>query len=89
MFDVVIYLLILLVAFSFAAIKSYLTKRGLVKFRLVYCNPVSFFSAYINDTLKNEGKIGIWFWVFISSFCALLFAGLIDLVVTVCNKLGS
>ena len=87
--DVVIYFLILLIAVSFAVIKSYLMKRGLVKFRLVYLNPVSFFSLYINDTLKNEGKIGFWFWVFISSFCALLFAGIIDLVATVCNKLGS
>ena len=88
-FDIVFYFLILLLAFSFAVIKSYLVKRKLISFKLVYCNPYSFFSAYVNATRKNEGKIGIWFWFFILSFCSILFLGLIDLIIMLCGKLDT
>lgn len=80
-FDIVLYSLILSLAFSFACMKRYLLKRKLVKFQLVYRNPFSFFSMYINSTKEDEGKIGIWFWVFIISFCAILFFGLIELII--------
>lgn len=80
-FNIILGILALLTAFSFGIIKSYVTKRKLVKFQIYYWNLLKIFSLYVDDTLKNKGRIGFWFWVFIFAFCGLLIFSLIELIV--------
>lgn len=79
-FDIVFGLLIITLAFSFACIRSYLTKRKIIEFKMAYFNPYAFLSSYINATKHEKGKIGIWFWLFIISFFCVLFLGLVELI---------
>ncbi len=70
--------LALSVAFSFAMIRSYLASNKLAKYKMYYWNPISFFEKYIAHTKEQNGKIGVWFWIFIYSFAAVLLIGLTE-----------
>lgn len=61
------YIAILLCAFSFGAIKTYLLKRKLVKWQIAYSDPFDFFGKYISSTKQETGRIGIWFWIMLTS----------------------
>ena len=68
-------ILILSVAFSFAMIRSYLVKNKLAEYKIYYWNPVTFFEKYIVQTKKEDGQIGMWFWIFILSLAGILLVG--------------
>ena len=75
---------LLIAAFAFGAIKSYLVNRDLVKWKLAYWNPFDFFGKYIEFTKEATGKIGIWFkvmiWAGIFAIILGLSEGLINFV---------
>ena len=79
-FDIVFGLLIITLAFSFARIKSYLTKHKILEFKIAYFNPYTFLSSYMHATKKETGKIGIWLWVLIASFISILFLAIVELI---------
>jgi hypothetical protein len=67
------YIAIVSCAFSFGAIKSYLVKKELVKWKLAYSDPFDFFGKYISSTKQETGKVGIWFWNMIISGLLAIF----------------
>ena len=80
-FDYILYLLVIASFLSFAMVRSFLVERKLVQWKLNYWNPLDFFEKYITQTKKENGKIGIWFWIFIYSFCGILLLGLFELLI--------
>lgn len=66
------------VAFSYAMIRSYLISNGLAKYKIAYWNPISFFEKYIVHTKEQNGKTGVWFWIFIFSLAGVLLVGLTE-----------
>ena len=76
--DYTISILAIAAAFSFGAIKTYLVKRKLVKWKLAYVDPFSFFGKYIESTKNDTGRIGIWFWVMIYSAISGIFLGFVE-----------
>ena len=67
-------------ATSLIMITRYLWKRNLIpKWRLLtgFMLPLEGFGAYITNTKKEYGHVGIWFKLFISSFLITMAIGLI------------
>jgi hypothetical protein len=62
-----------LVSFSsLAVIVVYLVNRGQIRLKLYYWNPLEIFEKYIKQTRQETGKVGVWFWIFVASFCSIL-----------------
>ena len=63
------------------AMLGYLKKNGLAPSRLVSFDPLIILE-YPKHTKSTNGRIGIWFWIFICSSVLLLVSGITELVLS-------
>jgi hypothetical protein len=69
---------------SFLCMAYYLYKNGVIKHVLFGLRPDVVFVEYYKNTIKEQGRVGRWFWIAIIGFvCFLvvfLFSGLMVLI---------
>ena len=65
-----IFLLVLLISGGF--IIGYLVYKKEIPLRPWYINPLELLGKYKELTKKDQGRIGIWFWILIGSFTSLI-----------------
>ena len=70
--------LVIAVLSAFAMLE-YLKKKGIVSSRIANINPLILLE-YPRLTKLSDGRIGVWFWVFVCSILLLFVSGIIELI---------
>ncbi len=78
-------LLLAIAVISGFAMLSYLKDKGIAKSRIVALNPL-ILTEYVRITRQEKGKIGSWFWLFITSLSLLIVFGITELIVYLSNR---